>query len=108
MNLTDATAEEIATELFNRGVVQTLQYGQAIVDASAKLTAAGITLVADHQDTEWIGVNFPTDAGTGPRFWAGVVGQITTKPSHSSHPTATVRVSIKKLPTYLASIEAVL
>ena len=55
----DADKEETATEL------------QAFIDADEKLTAAGVTAIADDKDSEWVAVQLPDDVDGQPKFWAG-------------------------------------
>ncbi len=62
----DADKEETATEL------------QAFIDADEKLTAAGVTAVADDKDSRWVAVQLPDDVDGQPKFWAGqaaIIGQ---------------------------------
>ena len=60
----DAEKEETATEL------------QAFIDADEKLTAAGVTAVADDKDSQWVAVQLPDDVAGQPKFWAGQAGII--------------------------------
>ena len=105
--LTGATTEEINSELFARGIAQTLQTAQAILDASEKVKAAGVTVVADVQDMEWVGINFPDDPVGEIQFWASQAAQIMGL-GGNEHPTASLRCALRKAEIHLAAIEAVL
>ena len=59
-----AAREETATEL------------QSFIDADEKLTAAGVTAVADDKDSQWVAVQLPDDVDGQPKFWAGQAGII--------------------------------
>ena len=50
----------------------------AFIDADEKLTAAGVTAIADDKDSEWVAVQLPDDVDGQPKFWAGqaaIIGQ---------------------------------
>ena len=61
---------------------------QALIDAdaalAAKMATAGVELVADAIDPQWVLLQFPEDTAGLPAFWAGVTSQIAS--AHSGGP----------------------
>ena len=81
---TQATTDEITTALADSQAADTAAREatetelQEIIDADEKLTAAGVTAIADDKDSQWVAVQLPDDVDGQPKFWAGqaaIIGQ---------------------------------
>ena len=81
-----AAAQETADEI------------QTLIDAdeplATKITTAGVELVADAIDSQWVVLQFPEDTSGLPAFWAGVTGQIAS--AHGGKQTGPYTVRVRK------------
>ena len=81
-----ATTDEITTALADSQAADAINSAdaraataaelQAVIDADAKLKAAGVVAVVDGIDEQWVAVQLPSDADGQPKFWAGQAASI--------------------------------
>lgn len=108
--LTEATNAEIEAELVSRKLTDsesTRDNIQAVIDADAKLAAAGITTTADPVDELWVRLTFPADADGVPAFWGSIAGQVIEAGGEAVE-TGVVRTSKGRALTHLATVSALL
>lgn len=111
----EATKEEVEAELAVIEAAESLAAReatqaevQADIDADEKLTAAGVVAQADDLDEQWVEIQVPEDATDGPKFWAGVHGQIVEQYGGQAVDARTVRVRKDRGKSHLATISALL
>ena len=116
---TEATREdaetftaELDTSEIAAAAQETADEIQALIDAdeplAAKITTAGVELVADAIDPQWVLLQFPEDTEGLPAFWAGVTSQIASAHGGKQTGPYAVRVRGSKALGHLKTVAALL